>query len=83
VVIYLKYCQTFFSVRRFIDEILGENLKEVENDIRKRSNKCPVDKIREIGEIVKEVKRLLFPLEVGNVSYELRESCEDVEIPEV
>ena len=74
---------TFFSVKRFIDEILRENLKEVENDIRKRSNKCPVDKIQEIGEIVKEMKRLLFPLEVGSVSYELRESCEEVEIPEI
>jgi len=74
---------TFFSVRRFIEEKLGENLKEAENEIRRRSEKRPVDKIREIEEIVKEVKRLLFPLKVGGVSYELRELSEEVEIPEI
>ena len=74
---------TFFSVRRFIEEKLGENLKEAENYIRRRSEKRPIDKIQEIEEVVKEVKRLLFPLKVGDVSYELRELSEEIEVPEV
>jgi hypothetical protein len=62
----------FFDARRFISSRLGENVSSFDTALKGKV-RSPADKIRLIVEKAKEAKRLLFPIDIAGVSYDLDE----------